>query len=222
MTGQPAIMKSVICSALAIALPITMLAGGSTGFDDQEVGAAPAGWTVAMTGKGSPQWTVENEATAPSAAKALKQSGTASYPLCVKDDTSLTDGFVEVYFKPLTGKKDQAAGIVWRYRDPNNYYIVRANALEDNVVLYKVEKGKRSSLNIVGREKGYGVDAEVPNGQWQVLRVEISGDLFTVLLEGKELFKVKDQTFESAGKVGLWTKADSVTMFDDFSYGVID
>jgi len=215
-------MKSVFCSALAIALPVTMLAGGSTGFDDQEIGGAPAGWTVAMTGKGSPQWTVENEAKAPSGDKVLKQSGTASYPLCVKDDTSLTDGFVEVYFKPLTGKKDQAAGIVWRYRDPNNYYIVRANALEDNVVLYKVEKGKRSSLNIVGRKEGYGVDAEVPNGQWQVLRVEIAGDLFTVSLEGKELFQVKDQTFAGAGKVGLWTKADSVTLFDDFSYGAKD
>jgi len=212
-------MKSVIYWALAIVLPITVLAGGSTGYDDQVTGAAPAGWTVAMTGKGSPQWMVVEEPTAPSASKVLKQSGTASFPLCVKNDTSLRDGFVEVYFKPLTGEKDQAAGIVRRYRDPNNYYTMRANALEDNVVLYKVEKGKRSSLNIVGREEGYGVDTKVPNGQWQALRVEFTGDLFTVSLEGKELFKVKDQTFASAGKVGLWTKADSVTLFDDFSYG---
>jgi len=215
-------MKFLSYCALATVLPVTMFAGGNTGFEDQEAGAAPAGWTVAMTGTGSPRWTVEDEATAPSASKVLKQSGTAAFPLCVKDDTSLVDGFTEVHFKPLTGKEDQAAGIVWRYRDPKNYYIVRANALEDNVVLYKVENGKRSSLNIVGREKGYGVDVEVPNGQWQVLRVEFSGDLFTVSLEGKELFQVKDQTFTEAGKVGLWTKADSVTLFDDFSYGTVD
>jgi len=207
-------MDSIIPSIVAAFLTLMVV-----GFDDQKPGTVPAGWTVAMTGKGSPQWTVEKDDTAPSAPMVLKQSGTASFPLCVKDDTSLTDGFAEVKFKPLTGKEDQAAGIVWRYQDPKNYYITRANALENNVTLYKVEKGKRSSLDIVGRVGGYGVKQPVANGKWQTLRVEFIGDLFTVSLDGKKLFQVKDKTFTKAGKVGLWTKADSVTLFDDFTYG---
>lgn len=207
-------MNSIIPSLVAAFLTLMVV-----GFDDQKPGTSPAGWTVTMTGKGAPQWTVEEDKTAPSAPMVLKQSGTASFPLCVKDDTSLKDGFAEVKFKPLTGKEDQAAGVVWRYRDPKNYYIVRANALEDNVVLYKVEKGKRSSLEIVGRKEGYGVEQKVENGKWQTLRVEFVGPRFSVLLDGKKLFQVRDKTFTEAGKVGLWTKADSVTLFDDFTYG---
>jgi hypothetical protein len=207
-------MKSIIPSLVAAFLTLMVV-----GFDDQKPGTAPAGWTLAMTGKGAPRWTVEEDKTAPSAPMVLKQSGTASFPLCVKDDTSLKDGFAEVKFKPLTGKEDQAAGIVWRYRDPKNYYVARANALEDNVVLYKVEKGNRSSLDIVGRKGGYGVKQNVENGKWQTLRVEFVGTRFKVLLDGKKLFQVQDKTFTEAGKVGLWTKADSVTLFDDFTYG---
>jgi hypothetical protein len=191
----------------------------TVGFDDQKAGAVPDGWTAGHTGKGTPKWTVEKDATAPSAPMVLKQSGTASFPLCTKDDTSLVDGFAEVKFKPLTGKVDQAAGLVWRFADAQNYYVVRANALENNVVLYKMEKGKRSSLDIVGRKGGYGMKQKVANGKWQTLRVEFVGDTFAVSLDGKELFKVKDKTFTGAGKVGLWTKADSVTLFDDFRYG---
>jgi hypothetical protein len=189
------------------------------GFDDQKAGGVPDGWTATLTGKGKSVWTVEKDDTAPSAPMVLKQSGTASFPLCVKNDTSLKNGYVEVKFKPLTGKVDQAAGIVWRYRDAQNYYVVRANALEDNVVLYKMEKGKRSSLEIVGRKGGYGVKQEVAQGKWQTLRVEFVEETFAVSLDGKELFRVKDATFPQAGKVGVWTKADSVTLFDDFTYG---
>ena len=207
-------MESIIPSIVAAFLTLMVI-----GFDDQKPGAVPAGWTVTMTGKGAPSWTVEKDETAPSAPMVLKQSGTASFPIYVKDDTSLTNGFAEVKFKPLTGEEDQAAGIVWRYDDPNNYYVVRANALENNVVLYKVEKGKRSSLDIVGRDGGYGLKTKVANGKWQSLRVEFVGDRFTVFLDGKKLFQVKDGTFKAAGQVGLWTKADSVTLFDDFTFG---
>ena len=129
------------------------------------------------------------------------------------------DGYVEVKFKALTGKKDQAAGLVWRCKDAKNYYVVRANALEDNVVLYKMREGKRSSLEIVGRESGYGVDIEVPLAQWGTLRIEFSGTRHSVYLNGKKIFEVEDDTFTKAGMVGLWTKADSVTLFDDFSFG---
>jgi hypothetical protein len=157
--------------------------------------------------------------TAPSKPNALKQSGEATYPVALKDDTNLKDGFVEVKFKPVSGKEDQAGGVIWRAKDADNYYIARANGLEDNVVLYKTVKGKRSSLDIVGRKGGYGVKEKVAPGQWHTLRVEFAANKFTVVFNGKRLFEVEDDTFKDTGKVGLWTKADSVTLFDDFSYG---
>ena len=109
--------------------------------------------------------------------------------------------------------------MVWQAKDANNYYVVRANALEDNVVLYKTVNGTRSALDIVGRKGGYGVDVSVPANQWLGLRVDFSGSRFRVLYNGKQVFEVEDSTFSDAGKVGLWTKADSVTLFDDINYG---
>ena len=152
----------------------------------------------------------------------LKQSGLVprgSFPLCIKDTPVLKDGFVEVKFKSISGKIDQGAGGVWRCADNRNYYICRANALEDNVVLYKVDKGKRRSLDIVGRQGGYGLKAKVARHAWHSLRVEFAGSRFKVLLNGKHLFDVEDKTFREPGKVGLWTKADSVMLFDDFRFG---
>ena len=120
-------------------------------------------------------------------------------------------------FKPVSGEVDRAAGVVWRYRDENNYCIVRANALENNVVLYKVADGKRTSLAPKGTAAGaYGVDREVPAGRWSALEVLVEGPGFTVFFEGEKLFEVEDGTFTGAGRVGLWTKADSVTYFDDY------
>jgi hypothetical protein len=108
---------------------------------------------------------------------------------------------------------------VWRAKDANNYYVVRANALEDNVVLYKTVAGKRSALDIVGRKGGYGVKVHVPANQWHTLRVEFAGSRFKVAFNGRPLFEVEDATFSDPGMVGLWTKADSTTLFDGFAYG---
>lgn len=188
-------------------------------FDDAKPGALPANWTGTKTGKGDPKWAVVADDAAPSKPNVLKQSGEATYPVALKDDTSVKNGFVEVKFKAVSGKEDQAAGVVWRAKDADHYYIARANALEDNVVLYKTEGGKRKSLDIVGRKGGYGVEAKVAPNQWHTLRVEFAGNKFTLYYDGKKLFDVVDETFADAGKVGLWTKADSVTLFDDFSYG---
>jgi hypothetical protein len=110
---------------------------------------------------------------------------------------------------------DQAAGLVWRYLDQDNYYVVRANALEDNVVLYKVENGKRTDRPVKGEGRTYGKKTEVPAKQWSSLRVVASGPLFAVYFNGTKLYDVEDATFAQAGKVGVWTKADSVTQFDD-------
>lgn len=213
-------MKSILTLAFLSVLATTADAEPQRiSFDDAKVGSAPAGWTLTKTGRGSPEWRVEADASAPSKPNVLKQSGEATYPLALFDASNLRDGFVEARFKPVSGREDQAAGVVWRARDADNYYICRANALENNVVLYKTEKGKRSSLDIVGRSGGYGTKADVAKSQWHTLRVEFAGKRFKVIFDGKALFEVEDSTFADAGKVGLWTKADSVTLFDDFSFG---
>jgi len=180
-------------------------------FDDFKPGAAPAGWTLTKTGDGEPKWTVEKDETAPSKPNVLKQSGEATYPVALKDDTNLKNGFVEVKFKAVSGKEDQAGGVIWRARDADNYYVARANALEDNVTIYHTIKGKRT-------EKMRAKMKVAPN-QWHILRVEFSGNRFQVLLNGKTALEWSDGTFPDGGKVGLWTKADSVTLFDDFTYG---
>jgi hypothetical protein len=213
-------MKRLILTAAMSAA----LAGGSNAetitFSADAEGTAPAGWTATMTGRGAPKWTVENDETAPSKGKVLKQSGVATYPLALKTGTAIQNGFVETRFKAISGKEDRAAGVVWRAKDANNYYVVRANALEDNVVLYKTVGGQRIELNTIKGDT-YGLKAPVPPKQWHTLRVEFAGPRFKVVYNGKLLFEVEDATFKDAGMVGLWTKADSVTMFDGLSFGDI-
>jgi len=180
-------------------------------FDNLKTGAAPAGWTATKTGSGEMKWTIENDSTAPSKPNVLKQSGQATFPICIKDDTNLKDGFVEVKFKPISGKEDQAAGLVWRVKDSNNYYVARANALEDNVTIYDTVNGRRTE-----RKR---TNTKVSSNQWHTLRVDFQGSHFTVIFDGKRAIDWDDAKFKEAGKVGVWTKADSVTLFDDFAYG---
>jgi hypothetical protein len=185
-------------------------------FEADAMGAPPRGWLLTMTGKGTPKWTVERDEDG---AAVLRQSGTATYPLALKEGTSIRDGFVEVRFKPISGSEDRAGGIVWRAKDANNYYVVRANALENNVVLYKTVNGVRSSLDLVGQKGGYGLKTAVPSKQWHTLRVEFAGTRCNVIFNGKPLFAVEDASLPQAGMIGLWTKADSVTAFSGLTYG---
>ena len=180
-------------------------------FDSTETGKPPPGWTATKTGKGQAKWTVEKEDSAPSKPNILKQSGEATYPVCLKNDTNLKNGFVEVKFKPISGKEDQAGGVVWRAKDSDHYYIARANALEDNVTIYHTVKGKRTEKK--------RTDMKVASREWHTLRVDFADNHFTVTLDGKKAIEWDDKTFAEAGMVGVWTKADSVTLFDDFSYG---
>src|SRR6266581_1104995 len=213
-------MKALLFASLASTTVAALSSADTVNFDNLKTGAAPPGWTVTQTGSGSAKWSVEKDDSAPSKPNVLKQSGTATFPVCIKNDTNLKDGFVEVKFKPVSGKEDQAGGVIWRAKDSNNYYIARANALEGNVVLYKTVNGKRSPLDVVGRKGGYGVKEPVASGQWHTLRVEFVGNRFKLSFDGKHLFDVEATTFTEAGKVGVWTKADSVTLFDDFGYAV--
>ena len=178
-------------------------------FDQDTVGALPDGWRAGVTGRGSPLWTVEADAGAPSKPNILQQSGSGTFPWCVRTDASFADGTVEVKFKAISGREDQAGGLVWRFKDGDNYYVARANALEDNVSLYYTQNGKRNTLKYV--------DAPVPRDTWHTLRVEFSGKRMRVIFNGKTYIELDDDHIAGAGAVGVWTKADSVTLFDDFT-----
>ena len=199
--------------ALSIAITLTTAAAyaGGENFDAARPGTLPEDWTCGVTGDGSPTWKVEADTSAPSKPNVLKQSGSGKFPWCVKQSVRIADGFVEVKFKPLAGREDQAGGVLWRFKDANNYYIARANALENNVSLYYVEKGRRITIKYV--------DAPVPARQWHTLRAEFSGRTISVVFDGKPYIRVDDDRIAGEGAVGVWTKADSVTAFDDFSYG---
>lgn len=196
------------------------------GFEDQKAGESPRGMTCALTGKGRPgTWKIQTDPSAPSPRNVLAQTDDDAtsyrFPVCVIDGVAATDLDLSVRFKPISGSVDQAAGLVWRYRDKDNYYIVRANALENNVVLYKVENGKRIDLDPKGAGLfAYGKKARVPSGAWSTLRVVAKGPLFETYLNNDKLFDVEDSTFAGPGQVGVWTKADSVTYFDDLKASV--
>jgi 3-keto-disaccharide hydrolase len=200
-----------VSTVLFTALVLAAAPSDTINFDKVEVGKAPAGWSATQTGSGQAKWAVVADDTAPSKPNVLKQSGQATYPVCIKDDTSLKDGFVEVKFKPISGREDQAGGLIWRAKDVNNYYIARANALENNVTIYDTVNGRRTE-----RKRAR---MTVAVNQWHTLRVDFRGNQFSVAFDGKKALEWNDETFKDAGKVGVWTKADSVTSFDDFAYG---
>jgi len=204
-------MKPVASLGVLTSLLSTSVIAQTVNFDADAVGAAPSGWTCGVTGRGSPRWTVAVEPGAPSGTNVLRQSGSGTFPWCVRSGTSLSDGFVEVKFKPLTGREDQAGGLVWRWKDGDHYYVARANALENNVSLYYTEGGSRKTIRYV--------DAPVATGAWHTLRVEFVATRIAVSLDGKRYIDVEDSHIGGTGSVGVWTKADSVTAFDDFAYG---
>jgi hypothetical protein len=179
-------------------------------FEDRPQGE-PLSFDPALTGKGGPvRWELLQDESAPNGPTVLAETSgdrtSDRFPLAILKGFEAKDVEVKVRFKPISGKVDQAAGLMVRVRDEDNYYIARANALEDNVRLYKVVDGKRRQFA--------GVDVEVPKDQWQELGLRVEGDRLMVSLDGKELFSATDRTFAEAGRVGLWTKADSLTHFD--------
>jgi hypothetical protein len=188
-------------------------------FEHDAVGQPPRGFEFGYTAKaGSPgRWVVQAEGDNKYLAQLDADRTSARFPVAVLADVNTVNVDLSVRFRPISGQVDQAAGLVWRYQDENNYYIVRANARENNVVLYKVQNGKRTDLPLKGEGRTYGRPSTVPAGQWGTLRVVAKGSLFGVYHNGSKLYDVEDATFAQAGKVGVWTKADSVTHFDDLS-----
>lgn len=182
-------------------------------FESDKLGAAPAGFELARTGGGPEgKWVVEADKDNPKN-KVLAQTSADTtdyrFPLAVVKDGSYTDVTLSVRARPVSGEVDQAFGLVWRYRDANNYYITRCNADEDNCTIYHVVKGSRRAF----QNKG----AKISSNTWHTLKVEAVGDRFVVSFNGENVLEAKDETFKEAGKVGLWTKADSVIQFDDLT-----
>jgi hypothetical protein len=205
-----------------IVFGMTLVVHGTTrkvDFSDDAVGEAPKGFEFGHTAKaGAPgKWVVQAEGGNKYLAQVDPDSTRSRFPVAVVSDVTAADVDLSTRFKPVSGRVDQAAGLVWRFQNEDNYYIVRANALENNVVLYKVEKGKRTDLPVKGEGRTYGKKAQVPSGQWSTLRVVAAGPRFEVFFNGSKLYEVEDTTFTQPGKVGVWTKADSVTQFDDIT-----
>jgi hypothetical protein len=191
-----------VCAAPAAAQRIS--------FAETPIGGKPKDFETALTGSGKPgQWAVVEDAGA-EGGRALAQLDADPtdyrFPIAIYMPTVAGDVEVTTRFKPISGKEDQAGGIAVRLADRNNYYLTRANALENNVHFYRVVKGRRQELA--------GADTKVANGVWQTLTLRAEGSRFSVALNGKVLFTHTDKTFGAPGKVALWTKADSVTRFD--------
>lgn len=188
-------------------------------FEADAPGSTPSGFYGVVNDGRPGVWQVQQVKGAPSGTHAVVQMNAdrtnSRFPVLIYAGLRAADVDVSVRFQALSGRVDQAAGLVWRYRDPDNYYVVRANALEDNIVLYKMQNGERSDLPVKSLSGGYGVKADVPDTGYGTLRVTARGPLFEVYFGDRKLFEVEDHTFTAAGQVGLWTKADSVIRFDD-------
>ena len=183
-------------------------------FDNASPGNLPSNFASARTGGGGMgTWAIVADDTAPSKPNGLAQTSTDStdyhFPMAVMNDGLFKDLELSVKFKPVSGSVDQAGGLVFRYKNENNYYVVRANALEDNCNLYHVINGQRRQFA--------GANITVAPRQWHELKVVCAGNQITCFFDGNQLIQATDDTFKDAGRVGMWTKADSVTYFDDFT-----
>ena len=190
------------------------VSGTVINFDSGPVGKTPPGWSVAMTHQGgAPRWEIVQDQSAPTQPYVLAQTsndGTSDRsPLAILDFLNLRDGDVSVRMKPVAGREDQGGGLVWRYRDENNYYLVQADALGRSVAVYKVVNGRRSQILAAAKH-------DIPANAWSILKVSARGNRFQIYVDHRRVLQGQDSTFVGSGKVGLCTEADSVTYFDDF------
>ena len=193
-------------------------------FEDDKLAELPKDWSQYFTGKDGekPNWQIVDDKGNKVLAQLTKENPNYHFNIAVFDKFAAKNIELSVKLKGVDGSMDQGGGFVWRFIDENNYYVVRANPLEDNVVLYKVESGKRTDLPLIGKGRTYGAEVDKLGSDWNELKLNVKGDLFTVYLNGKEIFQVKDRTFTNIGKVGFWTKADAITYFDNFQIKILE
>jgi YVTN family beta-propeller protein len=183
-------------------------------FDGDPAGQPPDGFAFGRTGNGKEGvWVVRSEPGAPSGGNVLAQTDADPtdyrFPLAWVKELSLADVDARVRCKPLSGRVDEACGLVFRLRDADNYYLTRANALEGNVRLYFVKNGHREQIATYA--------GKVTAGAWHELRATAVGDRLEVYWDATKVIEKRDKTFSDAGSVGMWTKADSITEFDDLT-----
>jgi hypothetical protein len=181
-------------------------------FDADKPGSPPVGWTFGRTGSGEPgSWVVEEGQPLGASGRILVQRSTDGtdnrFPVAFAPQSPFADGSITVRCRPISGKVDQACGVVLRAKGENDYVVARANALEDNVRLYNVTKGSRKQFA--------GWNGKVTSGEWHTLSLSARGDEYVVTFDGKEIIREKNREQAGPGRAGLWTKADSVTAFDD-------
>ncbi|HVP12302.1 MAG TPA: hypothetical protein VMV94_14080, partial [Phycisphaerae bacterium] len=184
-------------------------------FEKDAVDTVPPGWSVRQTKPTTAlaTWKVIADATAPSKPNVLALTHTenvdGTFNLAIAERSSFKDLDLSVQLKPVSGKEDQGGGPVWRCKDENNYYICRLNPLESNFRVYVVRDGVRKQLE--------SVKVESVAGKWYAIRVGMSGKHIICYLDGKKMLEADDETFPDAGMVGLWTKADAASCFDDLT-----
>jgi hypothetical protein len=206
-------MKTRVSFFLLIALSwstqwsLAQSADATFNFENDEVGKLPADW-MAATGT----WMIASDG----GNKAMKQAGANEgemYNICIQNKLKYQNLEMEVRIKPLEGKEDQGGGLVWRYRDEKNYYIARANPLEDNFRVYRVVNGNRKQLQ--------SSDVKFKVGEWYAIKVVMSGSNISCSYNGQKLLSLTDDTYKDAGNIGFWSKADAVSLFDDFKVKAI-
>jgi len=199
------------CALLLVVLlfsaELTIEASGkSWNFDADKTGSIPEGFTVVLG-----NWKIVVDPDAPSRPNVLAQMASNSgstFNLILFSGTNNKNLDISVKMKAVAGKEDQGGGLVWRAMDSNNYYVVRYNPLEDNYRVYKVEQGRRIQLQ----------NADIKHSEgWHTLRVRMEGDNIQCYYDGGKYLEVKDSTFQVSGKIGLWTKADAQSHFDDLT-----
>ena len=196
-----------------ISLGLVGAPGTVINFDSGQIGKLPSGWSVPAPSGAAPRWEIRKDRTAPTQPYVLAQlssvPGANRAPLAILNNLNLRDGDVSVRIKPVAGREDPGGGLVWRYRDENNYYLARTNVVENTVAVDKVENGRRIPLVAP-------VKHDIPFNAWSILKVSVHGNHFQIYVDHRRILQGWDNTYIGPGKVGLCTIADSVTYFDDF------
>ena len=216
-------MVRFVTFGLLIVLPT--LGTETVNFDRLLPGAMPPFWTATATNGGAaPRWEVRRDSHAPTRQNVLALvspgASESSFPLAIYDHSIFADGDLSVKFRIEGGRKAKSAGIVWRYQDQNNYYLLSFSADENRIVLYRVQDGQIRPIPIVGAKPGQvGVKHEIKTGQWYITRVTFQGSRVRVSFGNRRLFDADDAGIQVPGKTGLWTRAGTLAEFDDYRLG---
>jgi len=197
--------------------------GATINFDSLKPGTFPPFWTaIATRTSDAPRWEVRRDSTAPTRPNVLAQvseTGPGSESgLAVFDKVICRDGDLSVKFKiAANARRVKTAGIVWRYQDPRNYYLLDFSVDEKSIVLFRVENGQTRAIPVRGGKLGgVGVSHDLRTGQWYVAKVIFRGNGIRVLFGNRQLFDAIDDSLAAPGKTGLWTRGGTEASFDDF------